>query len=134
MIALESIFPNNEVRLWPGQFVQVRLKLTVDRDAVLAPHRAVCDGPDGQYVWVVHPDQTVTIRPIKISRRDKDLEVVSEGLKAGETIITDGQLILRPGAKIVTREQIQKMMEQASPKKPGAPEQKKRANKGSDES
>ena len=134
MIALESIFPNKETRLWPGQFVQVRLKLTVDREAVLAPHRAVCDGPEGQYVWVVQPDQTVTIRPIKISRRDKDLEVVSEGLKAGETIITDGQLTLRPGAKIVTREQIQKMMEQASPKKPGAPEQKKSANKGSDES
>ncbi len=134
MIALESIFPNDEIRLWPGQFVQVRLKLSVDRDAVLAPHRAVCDGPDGQYVWVVQPDQTVSIRPIKISRRDRDMEVVSEGLKSGETIITDGQLTLRPGARIITREQIQKMMEQASPKKQGSPEQKKSADKRSDES
>ncbi len=134
MIALESIFPNRESKLWPGQFVRVRLKLSVDRDAVLAPHRAICDGPEGQYVWVVQPDQCVAIRPVKISRRDKDMEVVSEGLKAGETIITDGQLTLSPGAKIVTREQIQKMMEQASPKKPGAPENKKSANKGADQS
>jgi len=134
MIALESIFPNQESRLWPGQFVQVRLKLTVDCDAVLAPHRAVCDGPEGQYVWVVQQDGTVAIRPVKISRRDKDMEVVSEGLKPGETVVTDGQLTLRPGAKIVTREQIRKMMEQASPKKPGAPEPKKSADKRSDES
>jgi membrane fusion protein, multidrug efflux system len=134
MIALESIFPNGDSRLWPGQFAQVRLKLSVDRDAVLAPHRAICDGPEGQYVWVVQPDQCCAIRPVKVSRRDKDMEVVSEGLKAGETVITDGQLILRPGAKIVTREQIQKMMEQTSSKKPGAPGQEKSANKRSDES
>jgi multidrug efflux system membrane fusion protein len=134
MIALESIFPNEEAELWPGQFVQVRLKLSVDRDAILAPHRAVCDGPEGQYVWVVQPDQCVAIRPVKISRRDKDMEVVSDGLKAGETIITDGQLTLRPGARIVTREQIQKMMQQAAPKNPGAPDRKKSANKGPDES
>ena len=134
MIALESIFPNKEAKLWPGQFAQVRLKLSVDRNAILAPHRAVCDGPEGQYVWVVQSDRCVAIRPVKISRRDKDMQVVSEGLKPGETIITDGQLTLRPGAKIVTREQIQKMMEQAASKKPGAPGRKKSANKRPDES
>ncbi|HTY23492.1 MAG TPA: efflux RND transporter periplasmic adaptor subunit [Desulfomonilaceae bacterium] len=134
MIALESIFPNQNGRLWPGQFVQVRLKLMVYRDAVLVPHRAVNDGPEGQYVWVVQQDQSVAIRPVKIGRRDGHMEVVSEGLGPGETVVTDGQLTLRPGAKIVTREQIKKMMEQASPKNPGPAEAAKKAGGKSDES
>jgi membrane fusion protein, multidrug efflux system len=118
MITLEGTFTNPGARLWPGQFVQVRLKLTVSRDALLIPLRAVNDGPEGQYVWVVKEDQTVTIRSIKTSRRDKDMEVVSEGLKPGEKIITDGQLKLYPGAKIVTGAQVDKMKERADPVKP----------------
>lgn len=106
MIGLEGIFPNPEARLWPGLFVRVRLKLSVTRDAVLVPERAVNDGPDGQYVWVANQDETVAVRPVKLDRREGALAVVSQGLKAGERVITDGQLLLAPGAKVVPRGQL----------------------------
>jgi membrane fusion protein, multidrug efflux system len=118
MITLQGTFPNPGSRLWPGQFVQVRLRLTVTRDALLVPLRAVNEGPEGQFVWVVHEDRTVTMRPIKISRRDKDMEVVAEGLKPGERVVIDGQLQLYPGAKTVTREQVKKRKEGAAPVEP----------------
>ena len=73
------------------------------RDAVLVPERAVNEGPEGQYVWVVNQDQTVAIRPVKLDRRDGSLGVISEGLKPGEKVITDGQLLLHPGAKVFRR-------------------------------
>ncbi|MGO9567404.1 MAG: efflux RND transporter periplasmic adaptor subunit [Desulfomonilaceae bacterium] len=117
MIVLEGTFPNSESRLWPGQFVQLRLKLTVTRNAVLVPIRAVSDGPEGQYVWVVAQDQTVAIRPVKVSRRSEEMEVVSDGLKEGETVVTDGQLTLSPGAKIVTRAQMEQMKSKMPPEK-----------------
>lgn len=108
MIALEGTFSNPESRLWPGQFVDVRLRLTTTKGALLVPVRAVNDGPDGQYVWVVKQDQTVEIRAIKVDRRETNMAVISEGLKPGERVITDGQLMLRPGATVITKDQIQK--------------------------
>jgi len=120
MIALEGTFVNPESRLWPGQFVEVRLKLTTTIGASLVPVRAVNDGPEGQYVWVVKQDQTVEIRPIKVDRRETDMAVVSEGLKPGEKVITDGQLMLRPGALVITKEQIQKAGQAMSSQKSGA--------------
>ncbi len=117
MIMLEGAFQNRESRLWPGLFVEVRLKLTVTQDAVVIPQRAVNDGPEGSYVWVVNKDQTAAIRPIKVDRRDGNMQMASEGLKAGETVVTDGQLMLRPGAHIVTREQLEKMKQSAGTEK-----------------
>ncbi len=131
MINLLGTFPNPEAKLWPGQFVQVRLKLAITREALLAPRRAISDGPEGQYVWVVKDDQTVAIRPIKINRRDGDMDVVSEGLRPGERVITDGQLTLSPGARVVTREQIEKMKERAAPEKPGTDETQKSTRRSS---
>ncbi len=116
MIMLEGTFPNAQSRLWPGQFVRVHLNLTVNRNAVLVPERAVNDGPEGQYVWVVSQDQTVSMRPVKTSRRHADMIVVTEGLKQGEKVVTEGQLMLHPGARVVTREQIDQMMKQAGAK------------------
>jgi len=117
MIMLEGTFENREIRLWPGQFVQVRLKLTVTKDAVQVPSRAVNDGPEGQYIWLVQQDQTVAMRPVKIDRRNGTMSVISEGLNPGDTVITDGQLTLFPGARIITREQMQKLREKATQRK-----------------
>jgi membrane fusion protein, multidrug efflux system len=117
MVMLEGTFPNTEARLWPGQFVRVRLNLSVTRDAVLIPERAVNEGPEGQYVWVVGQDQTVSMRPVKTGRRSRDLVVATEGLNKGETVVTDGQLLLHPGARVITREQMEQMMKQAGSRK-----------------
>lgn len=120
MIMLEGTFPNKEDRLWPGQFVRVRLNLSSTPNAALIPERAVNEGPDGQYVWVVGQDGTVSMRPIKTGRRNRDTIVATEGLKQGEKVVTDGQLMLRPGAHVITREQMEQMMKQAGSRKTGA--------------
>ena len=119
MIALEGTFPNPESRLWPGQFVEVHLKLTTTIGALLVPVRSVNDGPDGQYVWVVNQDQTAAMRPVKVDRREIDMAVISGGLKPGERVITDGQLMLRPGATVATKDQIQKALQATSSHKGG---------------
>ncbi|MGA8832938.1 MAG: efflux RND transporter periplasmic adaptor subunit [Desulfomonilaceae bacterium] len=119
MIALEGTFANPESRLWPGQFVEVRLKLTTTIGALLVPARSVNDGPDGQYVWVVNRDQTVAMRPVKVDRRETDMAVISEGLKPNERVITDGQLMLRPGAIVITKEQMQKALQATTSGKDG---------------
>lgn len=117
MINLEGTFPNPGARLWPGQFVRMKVRLTVTYDAILVPNTAVLDGPEGRYVWLVQPDHTVTMRAVKIARRVGDMEVVSDGLKKGDTVVTDGQLMLSPGAKIITRDQLEKMMGKTPSKK-----------------
>lgn len=119
MIALEGTFANPESRLWPGQFVEVRLRLTTTIGALLVPVRSVNDGSDGQYVWVVNQDQTVAMRPVKVDRRETDMAVVSEGLKPNERVVTDGQLMLRPGAIVITKEQMQKALQATTSGKDG---------------
>jgi multidrug efflux system membrane fusion protein len=103
MILLEGTFPNEKARLWPGQFVKVRMKLTVTRNAVLVPHRAVNEGPNGKFVWIIGDDQTVQIRPVKIERRYGEMDVVAKGLQPGQEVVTDGRLTLKTGAKVVKR-------------------------------
>jgi multidrug efflux system membrane fusion protein len=107
MLMLEGTFPNPEDRLWPGLFVHIKLHLENTRNAVLAPYKAVNDGPNGQYVWVLNADQTVAMKPIKVDRRADTYVVVAEGLVPGEKVIVEGSLMLRPGATAVTREQME---------------------------
>lgn len=115
MIRLEGVLANENLRLWPGQFLKVNLKLTTTYHATLVPQTALNDGPEGKYVWIVKEDQTVEIRPVKVVRRDGTMEVVSEGLTPGERVITDGQLMLRPGATVITRAQLREMMQKRGP-------------------
>lgn len=98
-IRLKATFPNRDRRLWPGEFVQVRLRLAVEPQALVVPISAVQNGPNGQYVYVVEKD-VVAMRPVTISRTEGGQVVVGEGLSAGEEVVTDGQLRLTPGARI----------------------------------
>lgn len=100
MINLEAKFDNADHCLWPGQFLEVRLILSVEEKAILVPFTAVLDSQQGYFVWRVKADQTVEIKPIKRARREGEYIVVSEGVKAGDKVVVDGQLRLRPGAKI----------------------------------
>jgi membrane fusion protein, multidrug efflux system len=118
MIVIEGTFPNQSGTLWPGQFVKVRLKVNVTPNAVVVPSQAVNDGPSGQYVWAVNQDQTVVMRPIKVVRSGNGSHIISDGLKNGETVVTDGQLMLRPGARIITRSQAEEMMKKMAGKNP----------------
>lgn len=99
-IRLKGTFENQEKRLWPGQFVNVILTLATQPNAILVPSPAVQTGQEGQYVFVVTPDRTVQSRPVLVGLSFEGLTVVTKGLQPGETVVTDGQLRLVPGAKV----------------------------------
>lgn len=102
-IDLKAEFPNDELALWPGQFGEVTLTLSVQRDAVVIPSAAVQTGQQGAFVFVIKKDSTVEVRPIKIARTLRDQTVVRDGLKPGEVVVTDGQLRLTPGVKAIIK-------------------------------
>jgi multidrug efflux system membrane fusion protein len=102
-LLLKGEFPNQDGRMVPGQFVDVRLVLYVAPRATVIPSQAVSTGQQGAYVYVVNPDSTATPRPIQVERTVDDLTVVTGGLKPGEIVVTDGQMRLSPGAKVQIR-------------------------------
>jgi len=98
-IQLKATFPNDDRALWPGQFVQVNLTLAELTNALVVPSQAVQAGQNGQFVYVVKPDQTVEQRIITTGISYQGGTVILTGLSAGETVVTDGQLRLAPGVK-----------------------------------
>ena len=99
-IKVKGTFPNEDRRLWPGQFVNVTVTLSSDPNAIVVPSQAVQTGQQGTYVFVVKPDQTVELRTITVARTKGAETVIQDGLKAGETVVLDGQIRLVPGSKI----------------------------------
>ena len=99
-IQLKATFENADNALWPGQFVNVALTLTKQVGAVVIPDQAVQSGQQGQYVYVVKPDQTVETRPVTLGAASGREVVIASGLAAGERVVTDGQLRLVPGARV----------------------------------
>jgi multidrug efflux system membrane fusion protein len=99
-IQVMARFANDDEQLMPGQFARARVTLQVLRGTVVAPARAVQINQKGYYAWVVKADNTVEARAVEIGPRVADVIVIKSGLKAGETIVTDGQLRLFPGAAI----------------------------------
>jgi len=103
-ILLRATFANEDERLWPGEFVDLTVILGEEPNRVVCPAAAVQTGQQGQYVFVVASDRTVELRPVRVSRIDEQEAVIDEGLAAGETVVTDGQLRLVPGAAIEIKE------------------------------
>jgi multidrug efflux system membrane fusion protein len=99
-IRMKGTFPNNDRRLWPGQFVNVAVTLTTDPNALVVPTTAVQNGQQGQYVFVVKPDQTAELRAVTVARAEGADTVLATGVTAGETVVTDGQLRLVPGSRV----------------------------------
>lgn len=99
-IQLKGTFPNTDRRLWPGQFANVVLTLTVRSGAVTVPSQAIQTGQQGQYVFVVRPDHTVEARPLSTGEVFEGETVIVKGILAGEKVVTDGQLRLVPGATV----------------------------------
>ena len=98
-IRLKGVFDNRSRQLWPGQFVNVVMTLETRRATVI-PAEAIQSGQQGPFVYVVKPDQTVEPRPVTIGQTIETRAVVESGVMAGETVVTDGQSRLYPGAKI----------------------------------
>ena len=103
-IKVKGTFPNEDLRLWPGQFVNVVVTLSQEPNAVVVPAPAVQVGQQGQYVFVVKTDQTVELRPVTVARSNGTSAVIKNGVKPGETVVTDGQLRLVPGSRISVKD------------------------------
>jgi membrane fusion protein, multidrug efflux system len=102
-LLLKGELPNQNAALWPGEFVQVRLVLAVEHDALVVPAPAVTNGQQGAYVYVLNTDSTATPRPVQVRRADDVTAVIASGLKPGETVVTDGQFRISPGARVQVR-------------------------------
>jgi multidrug efflux system membrane fusion protein len=104
-IKLKGTFENSDNRLWPGQFVNVVLKLTSQANALVVPSQAVQTGQSGQYVFVIKPNMTAESRPVVTGSTIAGETVIEQGLQAGETVVTDGQLRLAPGTRVELKKQ-----------------------------
>ena len=100
---MKAEFPNQDERLWPGEFVRIRALVTTRKDAVTVPAVAVQRGPDGLYAWVIKPDNTVEQRPIQALTVSESLAVVTKGLSPGEHVVTDGQSRLDVGTRVAIK-------------------------------
>jgi membrane fusion protein (multidrug efflux system) len=99
-VRARAVFANGNHRLVPGQFVRVQVEGIAVHDATSLPRRAVMSGAQGSFVWVVGAGDAVELRPVRLAGESGERVLVSEGVKAGERVIVEGVLKVRPGAKV----------------------------------
>ena len=119
-VRARGVTPNPDRALWPSEFVRVRFILDVLKNAALVPSQAVQVSQSGPFVFVVKPDNTVDLRPVKPGQRQEgDFTVIESGVKPGETVVVTGQLALAPGAKIAPQPHVDQTpdSQQAAPSK-----------------
>jgi multidrug efflux system membrane fusion protein len=103
-IRLKAIFPNADGALWPGEFVNVRLRLRMEKGRTVIPESSIQDGLDGKYVWLAKSG-IATVAPVTVLRtyqpqNGPEQAIIGNGIIPGDTIVTEGQLRLTPGARI----------------------------------
>jgi multidrug efflux system membrane fusion protein len=99
-IIARATFPNDDGRLTPGQFAQVKIPIDRLPKAIVVPVAAIESGVDGPFVFVVKADSTVEIRPVRVAAESEGWSAVTTGLRAGEKVVTDGQAHLRAGSRV----------------------------------
>lgn len=99
-VEMKARFPNAARKLWPGQFVNVQLTLQVLKNATTVPVSAVNEGPNGSFLYVVGADKTVSMRPIVVAWSNDTVAAITSGVRPGETVVTDGQMILKAGSLV----------------------------------
>ena len=99
-IRLKATFANEDLKLWPGQFINVRLQVSVRKNALTVPASVVQRGPNGTYAYVVTSGQTAEMRPLTVERIEEGTAIIASGLQPGEKVITDGHYRVQPGGKL----------------------------------
>jgi multidrug efflux system membrane fusion protein len=99
-ILLKGRFPNDDGALWPGAFVNVRLQLYVEPNALVIPAAAVVSGQQGSFVFVIQQDSSASTKAVTVNRTAGDLAIVSGDVQPGDRVVVDGQLRLRQGSKV----------------------------------
>jgi multidrug efflux system membrane fusion protein len=100
---LKARLTNDSEKIWPGQFVDLALRLREEKDCIVVPTTAIMDAQNGSQVLVVQ-DNKASLRKVEVTRTYGDLTIVRSGLKAGEMVISSGQLRVNPGAKVAPKE------------------------------
>lgn len=103
-VQLKASFPNQEDKLWPGQFVVLQVRTKVINNAVVVPSGALQRGPDGLFVYVVAADKRAHLRPVTVGQIADGRTIIKKGLAAGEQVVTSGQYRLAPGLTVTTTE------------------------------
>ena len=99
-IRLKAVFPNPKLKLWPGQFVNLRLLVSTDENALTVPAAALQRGPDGVFVYIVRPDSTVAMQPVAVANESETTAIVTRGLEAGQQVVTSNLFRLQPGSLV----------------------------------
>jgi multidrug efflux system membrane fusion protein len=99
-IHLKARFDNTDERLWPGEFVSLRVNLTVRPRVATVPSQTVQQGPNGNYVYIIKSDDTVERRGVEVASIQDGIAVVTKGLSPGERVVVDGQYRLTEGARV----------------------------------
>jgi multidrug efflux system membrane fusion protein len=102
-IRLKALFPNADERLWPGEFVNARVRVGTANNALTIPLAALQRGPNGLFTWVVGDDDKAQMRPIRTGPSADDAAIVTDGLDAGERVVTEGYYRLQPGVAVAIR-------------------------------
>jgi membrane fusion protein, multidrug efflux system len=100
-VQLKAVFPNQQRKLWPGTFVNVRLVTSTAQDALTVPLDAIQQGPQGSFVFVVGQDNKVAMRQVSVRQTFGAEALIEKGLSAGETVVVRGQYRLSPGTPVV---------------------------------
>ena len=119
-IRLKAEFPNTELQLWPGQFVNVRLLIATLRQVVVVPTAALQRGPSGPYVFVIQQDGTVALRPVGVTQQDDARAVIGTGLQPGEQVVTSGFARLTGGARVTVSQPTEDKARPPDGRRPGA--------------
>jgi multidrug efflux system membrane fusion protein len=99
-LLLKATFPNRDLKLWPGQFMNTRLLVTVRKRGTVVPASVVQRGPSGAFAYVIKDDLSVIMRPVEVARIEQDQALIDKGLEPGERVVVDGQYKLQPGSKV----------------------------------
>jgi membrane fusion protein, multidrug efflux system len=102
-VKLKGTFQNKDRKLWPGEFVDVNLNLTTQKNAIIVPTKAVQTGQQGDYVYVIKSDGTAEPRNVTTAGTYKEVTLIGKGLSAGETVVVDGQLKVVPNGKVAVQ-------------------------------
>lgn len=102
-VKLKGTMRNQDRRLWPGEFVDVNLNLSVQKNAIIVPTRAVQTGQQGDYVYVIKADSTAETRVVTTAGTYKDVTLIAKGLNPGETVVVDGHLKVVPNGKVAVQ-------------------------------
>jgi multidrug efflux system membrane fusion protein len=122
-VKLKAEFPNADLQIWPGQFVNVKLLVDTLREVTVVPSAAVQRGPNGTFAYVANDDDTVTVHPVTVAQQDDVQAVIAAGIDDGDRVVTTGFSQLTDGARIAIGTQEDLMRPAGSERRRGPPRQ-----------